>query len=51
MIKCLRDRRHSKQPMDERYPSLTAINGVYYMVEMALIIIKYGIIDASSSGF
>jgi hypothetical protein len=51
MIKCLRDRRHSKQPMDERYPSLTTINGVYYMVEMALIIIKYGIIDASSSGF
>lgn len=51
MIKCLRDQWHSKQPMDERYPSLTAINDVYYMVEMAFIIIKYGIIDASDSRF
>lgn len=51
MIKYLHDWGHSKQPMDERDPSLTTINGVYYMVEMALIIIKHGIIDASSSGF
>ncbi len=51
MIKYLHDWEHSKQPMDERYPSLAAINDVYYMVEMALIIIKYGIIDASCSGF
>jgi hypothetical protein len=29
--------------------SLTAINGMYYMVEMAFIIIKYGIVDAFGS--
>ena len=51
MIKCLRDRRHSKQPMDERYPSLTTIKSIDYMVKIAFIIIKYGTIDASSSGF
>lgn len=35
--------------MDERYPSLTAINNVYYMLKMAFIIIIYGIADASGS--
>ena len=29
MIKRLYGLRHSKQPVDERYPSLTAINAVH----------------------
>lgn len=49
MIKRLSDQWHGKQPMEERYPSLTAINGVHDMVKMALIIIIYGIIDAFGS--
>ncbi|CNI44266.1 Uncharacterised protein [Yersinia massiliensis] len=49
MIKRLCYQWHSKQPVDEIYSSLTDINRVRYMVEMAFIIIKYGIIDASGS--
>ncbi|AIK15404.1 hypothetical protein PEC301296_30870 [Pectobacterium carotovorum subsp. carotovorum] len=49
MIKRLCDQWHSKQPVDERYLSLIDINGVHYMVKMVLIIIIYGIIDASGS--
>lgn len=42
---------HSKQPDDKRDLSVTAINADYYMVEMVIIIIIYGIIDAPGSGF
>jgi hypothetical protein len=51
MIKDLCIQWHSKQPGDKRYLIVTAINADGYMVEMAIIIIIYGIVDASGSGF